>query len=48
MGQTKVIGVDYHDGLRFPHIERVDGTPDRLDDILKPDDGGAEELVCCF
>jgi hypothetical protein len=22
--------------LRFPHLERVEGTPDRLDDILKP------------
>ncbi len=35
-GVYKVIGIDYHDGLRYPHLERVDGTPDRLDDILKP------------
>ncbi len=35
-GVYKVIGIDYHDGLRFPHLERVEGTPDRLDDILKP------------
>jgi len=35
-GVYKVLGIDYHDGQRFPHLERVDGTPDRLDDILKP------------
>jgi predicted metalloprotease with PDZ domain len=35
-GTYKVVGLDYHDGLRYPHLERVDGTPDRLDDILKP------------
>ena len=35
-GVYRVIGIDYHDGLRYPHLERVDGTPDRLDDILKP------------
>jgi predicted metalloprotease with PDZ domain len=28
--------VDYHDGLRYPHLERVESTPDRLDDILAP------------
>ena len=26
--------VDYHDGLRYPHLERIAGTPARLDDIL--------------
>ena len=35
-GVYKVLGLDYHDGLRYPHLERVEGTPDRLDDILKP------------
>ncbi len=35
-GYYKVVKLDYHDGLRFPHLERVPGTPDRLDDILKP------------
>ncbi|MGB7134627.1 MAG: peptidase M61, partial [Acidobacteriaceae bacterium] len=34
-GQVKTIEVDYHGGLRYPHLERVDGTPDRLDAILK-------------
>jgi predicted metalloprotease with PDZ domain len=30
------VSLDYHGGLRIPHLQRVDGTPDRLDDILKP------------
>ncbi len=41
-GTYKVIGIDYHDGLRYPHLERVEGTPDRLDDILKPMTGSAK------
>jgi hypothetical protein len=28
--------VDYHGGLRFPHLERVESTPNRLDAILAP------------
>jgi predicted metalloprotease with PDZ domain len=28
--------VDYHGGLRYPHLERIDGTPDRLGELLKP------------
>jgi predicted metalloprotease with PDZ domain len=35
-GTYRVLALDYHDGLKYPHLERVDGTPDRLDDILKP------------
>ncbi|HUB20430.1 MAG TPA: hypothetical protein VL990_17445 [Acidobacteriaceae bacterium] len=35
-GTFRVVGLDYHDGLRYPHLQRVDGTPDRLDDILQP------------
>jgi len=34
-GTYRVLALDYHDGLRYPHLERVEGTPDRLDDILK-------------
>ncbi|MGH9477298.1 MAG: M61 family metallopeptidase [Terriglobales bacterium] len=30
------VAVDYHGGLRIPHLERVEGTPDRLDAILAP------------
>ncbi|HET7347951.1 MAG TPA: peptidase M61, partial [Acidobacteriaceae bacterium] len=33
---VRTVSLDYHQGLRIPHLERVDGTPDRLDDILKP------------
>jgi predicted metalloprotease with PDZ domain len=28
--------IDYHDGERYPSLVRVDGTPDYLDDIIKP------------
>ncbi len=28
--------LDYHDGLRYPRLERVEGTPAYLDDITKP------------
>ena len=28
--------IDYHDGERYPVLERVDGTPDYIDDITKP------------
>ena len=28
------VKIDYHGGLRYPHLERIPGTPDRLDDIL--------------
>jgi len=28
--------IDYHGGERFPVLERVEGTPDYLDDITKP------------
>jgi predicted metalloprotease with PDZ domain len=41
-GTYRVVGLDYHDGLRYPHLERVEGTPDRLDDILKPMTGSAK------
>jgi predicted metalloprotease with PDZ domain len=35
-GYYKVIRLDYHDGERYPQLERVNGTPARLDDILQP------------
>ena len=28
--------IDYHDGERYPALERVEGTPAYLDDIIKP------------
>jgi len=30
------VSLDYHGGLRYPHLERVESTPDRLDAILAP------------
>jgi predicted metalloprotease with PDZ domain len=30
------VSLDYHGGLRYPHLERVETTPDRLDAILAP------------
>ncbi len=35
-GYYKVVRLDYHGGERYPDLERVANTPDRLDDILKP------------
>ena len=32
--QVISVALDYHAGLRIPHLERVDGTPARLDDVL--------------
>lgn len=32
----RTVRIDYHDGLRYPHLERIAGTPGRLDDILAP------------
>jgi predicted metalloprotease with PDZ domain len=34
--QIRTVALDYHGGLRVPHLEQVEGTPARLDDILKP------------
>lgn len=32
----QTVALDYHDGLKYPRLERIDGTPDRLDAILQP------------
>jgi predicted metalloprotease with PDZ domain len=32
----RTVALDYHDGLRYPHLERISGTPDRLGQILAP------------
>ena len=34
--EIKNIDIDYHGGLRYPKLERVEGTPNRLDEILAP------------
>ena len=28
------VALDYHDGLRYPHLERIEGKPDRLTSIF--------------
>ncbi len=35
-GRVFNVDVDYHGGLRYPHLERIPDTPDRLDAILAP------------
>ncbi len=34
--QYRTVALDYHGGLRYPHLERVSGTPDRIGAILSP------------
>lgn len=34
--QFVTVTLDYHGGMRYPHLERVEGTPDRLGEILAP------------
>jgi predicted metalloprotease with PDZ domain len=33
---VNTVDVDYHDGERYPTLQRIDGTPAVLDDITKP------------
>ena len=30
----RTVNLDYHDGLRYPHLERIEGKPDYLTTIL--------------
>ena len=32
----KSVKIDYRGGLRYPRLEKIAGTPTRLDDILTP------------
>jgi predicted metalloprotease with PDZ domain len=34
--EFRIVRLDYHDGEKFPRLERVEGTTDLLDEILKP------------
>ncbi len=34
--QFRTVLIDYHDGLRYPHLERTGAGPASLDDILAP------------
>ncbi|MBS0381056.1 MAG: M61 family metallopeptidase [Proteobacteria bacterium] len=33
--QYQTVPVDYHGGLQYPHLERIEGTPDYLSQIIK-------------
>jgi predicted metalloprotease with PDZ domain len=33
-GGYRTVDVDYHDGLQYPHLVRVEDTPDYLDEII--------------
>ena len=35
-GYYKILNLDYHGGERYPALERVEGVPDSLDEILQP------------
>ena len=35
-GDTRGTNIDYNGGLRYPHLQRVESTPDLLDVILAP------------
>ena len=35
-GYYKILNLSYHDGLRYPHLERVSSMPDRLSEIIAP------------
>jgi predicted metalloprotease with PDZ domain len=37
----KTYTIDYHDGPRHPHLERVPEKPDLLDDVIKPKSGAS-------
>jgi hypothetical protein len=30
------LSLDYHDGLKYPHLERIPGTTDMLSEIMAP------------
>ncbi|QBE64931.1 M61 family metallopeptidase [Pseudoduganella lutea] len=32
----RTVSLDYHGGLKYPRLERIEGTPDRLQAILQP------------
>jgi hypothetical protein len=32
----RTVRLDYHGGARYPHLERIEGQPDRLAALLRP------------
>jgi predicted metalloprotease with PDZ domain len=41
--EYRSVRLDYHDGARYPHLERIAGTPDRLGALLRPRAAGAAQ-----
>jgi predicted metalloprotease with PDZ domain len=35
-GWFQTLSMNYHDGIRYPHLERIEGTPDMLASIVAP------------
>src|SRR5580704_14325839 len=35
-GWFQTLSLEYHDGIRYPHLERIEGTPDMLAAIMAP------------
>jgi predicted metalloprotease with PDZ domain len=35
-GWFQTLSLDYHDGIRYPHLERIEGIPDMLAAIMAP------------
>jgi predicted metalloprotease with PDZ domain len=35
-GWFQTLSLEYHGGIRYPHLERIDGTPDMLASIVAP------------
>ena len=35
LGEYRTVAVDYHGGLQYPHLVRIEGTPDYLSQIIK-------------
>jgi len=33
--EYKTVRIDYHGGLKYPHLERVSGKPDTLGQLIK-------------
>ena len=42
-GKPMTVGIEWNGGLRYPRLERIAGTPARLDDILAPTSPRAEQ-----
>ncbi len=41
-GLFRTVAIDYHGGPKYPHLVRIDGTPDRLAAILAPHRAGTK------